>query len=679
MAKGFKIADGYVEVHAEVDEDNVRRAARRAVGHFDDESRRELGKSGERGSGQWADGFFRGLFKTNHTLSRILPGWFEIAASPIMAFGFFLGLAFTGSFIAAVLSAGVMLAPALGFAALAAYLLRQNEKLKAEWDKTAKFASEAFTRAAQPMLQPFMAALGIIRAGIAQMEPILTSIFKQLAPVIAPLTEGLMAFTVNFLKGIEDAMPAIKEIMLAFAQELPDFGTAIGDFFRYMAENKETIVEGLRISFTIIQIGLQVLAFTLDTLTRQLVMTAKGWNYLTNIIYTAAMWLKDNVPAAFHAIVDFFKTAWTEAGEFFQNLWNNIVAFFQGIWNGILAFFQGIWNSIVLSFQVAWATFMAVLGLGLAVLQSIWDPFWNTFGGLFKAIWDLLVAIVRLAMAAITFVFSWGLELLRLGWEAFWNIFGPYFKAAWSGISSFFKGIWNDISTFFSNVLHAIHVIFNSVWGAISGIASSTGRSIFHSVQEAWNNILYATRAVWNAVWSVVSNAIGTVWNSVWSTLNNIVNFIHNLYNAMFNAAKRMIQGIVDGIAAMIGKVTEKINQLTQLIRDHLPGSPIKMGPLSGEHEPRRGGRKIAEMIAQGMAAGIPSVKAALEALVTPVAGVGRREEDVSATQEPALAGMNLTVNLNGVWDFADPGAADRIVGKIHDAIEEYKRGYGKP
>jgi hypothetical protein len=57
-------------------------------------------------------------------------------------------------------------------------------------------------------------------------------------------------------------------------------------------------------------------------------------------------------------------------------------------------------------------------------------------------------------------------------------------------------------------------------------------------------------------------------------------------------------------------------------IKDHLPFSPAKKGPLSGAGSPDRSGLSIARMIAQGMGQGLPQVSQ-MSARMARAAGIG--------------------------------------------------------
>lgn len=702
MAVGFKIADGYVEVHAEVDEDHVRRAARRTANTFGDEVDRTSGDRADRTGRTWGSrllGGFLSIFKTNKTLSRILPGWFEAFANPIGALGLAAGVAAAAQFVAGFLSVGLTVGIGGAFIGLAALILKNNKEIKKSWADMTKAVTDAMKRAAQPMVAPFVAAIGQIKGSMKTIEPIMKNIFAGLAPSVGPLTTGLIAFATNFLSGIEKAVPGINEIMQAFAKELPDFGTALGDFFVYLADHKEEIIGAMKVVFTILQVSLGVLAWMLVELSRELVVTAVVWNTLTGAIGDAAKWLGEKVPAAFGAIKDFFVNTWNSISDFFKDTWNSITGFFTSsgdsistgwsdLWGGIKDFFSMIWDGILAYLGSVWDFLMGIVNQGLANFHAIWDPFWNTFGELFKATWDLINAVVGLGIAAVIFGITWGLEIVKAMWNAAWIVISDFFKVIWNGISDFFGMIWDKITGYYEGRWTAMLDYWKWLWNGISGFFVDIWNSIYGRLSQKlseiwdfwvwiWNKVSGFISYVWHAIVDEISSNLNNAWAIITGIGGKIAGFFSGLYNDLKNAARHLMQGLIDGITEKIRDVVDQINKLTQIIRDHFPGSPIKMGPLSGDHGPVQSGRKIAEMVASGLAAGVPSVKAALEALV------------VMPTTEGGTAlppgygnggggGGDTIINLKGVWDFTDPAAAQKIVAALYDAIEQYKKGYAR-
>ncbi len=80
-----------------------------------------------------------------------------------------------------------------------------------------------------------------------------------------------------------------------------------------------------------------------------------------------------------------------------------------------------------------------------------------------------------------------------------------------------------------------------------------------------------------------------------------ITGALGNFGSLLYGAGQNVIRGLINGINSMIGSVGSAISGIADMIRSHLPFSPAKVGPLSGEGSPDKSGAKIGVMLAAGM------------------------------------------------------------------------------
>ncbi len=99
--------------------------------------------------------------------------------------------------------------------------------------------------------------------------------------------------------------------------------------------------------------------------------------------------------------------------------------------------------------------------------------------------------------------------------------------------------------------------------------------------QKAWSAVSKFVKDSWTKVKSAVSNGAQNVWSLVSETFTKVVNFLRNLGTTFYKAGKGLIEQIIKGIKSMIGKVTSTISGVAKKIRNFLPFSPAKEGPLS--------------------------------------------------------------------------------------------------
>ncbi|MEU6204596.1 hypothetical protein ABZ814_13525 [Micromonospora musae] len=127
--------------------------------------------------------------------------------------------------------------------------------------------------------------------------------------------------------------------------------------------------------------------------------------------------------------------------------------------------------------------------------------------------------------------------------------------------------------------------------------------------------------------------------------------------NLLYQAGRNVIQGLINGIRSKFPSLSSVISQGVQMIRNHLPFSPAKVGPLSGSGNPFRSGQAIATMLAGGMKSQLPAVSSASSQLAGAV-GFG-------ASGARSAAGAAPAAQLG--W--APDASGDRLLDAIREMI----------
>lgn len=248
--------------------------------------------------------------------------------------------------------------------------------------------------------------------------------------------------------------------------------------------------------------------------------------------------------------------------------------------------------------------------------------------------WKLLLGILLgpIALAVALIVTNWG-----------------HIKAAFSAAVKFCENVvrsgFDAIKSAVNTVMSWIHSFINTEVNGVKNILSWFGQ--LGSLFKGW-----FSKAV-SAVHTQISNML-TFIKSIPGTIKNDLG---NLGSLLFNAGKSVVQGLINGIKSMIGAAGNAISSVVSEVKNFLPFSPAKKGPLSGAGAPSNSGMSIARQFAQGLARGQGLVSAAAKQMV---AGVGL----TTASQSPAVlrtpaavaagqgggAGGNgqITVNVDG-------------------------------
>src|SRR5690606_28662877 len=152
-------------------------------------------------------------------------------------------------------------------------------------------------------------------------------------------------------------------------------------------------------------------------------------------------------------------------------------------------------------------------------------------------------------------------------------------------------------------------------------------------------------RAIWDEAYGIFKSALDKLFNVVKSVFDNILSFITGLGRKFYDAGKGLIEQIKKGIESAAGTVVESVRKLAQKIRDFLPFSPAKTGPLSDLDKLDFGGP-----IADSIQRAIPQVQGLLnELLALPSTGI-----NVNVTGNGSFQGMGgAVINMDGLFNGA--------------------------
>jgi phage-related protein len=149
----------------------------------------------------------------------------------------------------------------------------------------------------------------------------------------------------------------------------------------------------------------------------------------------------------------------------------------------------------------------------------------------------------------------------------------------WDPICKWIINVWTKIKDFFSGVWQAIKNTFSVAWEWI--------KTLFIRTNPAY--IIYKN-------WDKIKTYFKDLWTGVKQNFMDFMNWINNIPNRMWQAGKNMIKSLWEGIKSMIMQPINAVKEMVTKIREYLPFSPAKVGPLRDLHRV-----KIVETIAETM------------------------------------------------------------------------------
>lgn len=584
--------------------------------------------------GKMFDWFNKLDSKTQQFIATVAAG---VAVFSAIAGVILLVLGTIAGFAAAVAVAGSTLFIVLGILALvSAAFVGLTAAIVIAWNKSSQFRGMIadLGNDLKTFYQSYIIPTGqaIKDAWDKYMKPPLTALVDILEKKLFPIFRNLQSFIRGkFLEGLKEIGNVLKDMIIWSFEQLGRIIhsvviPAIKALTEYYYKHEATIkmVVGWLVTFSkwmlkIAAIAAGVLAIVIGSVVVGAILAFIG------VIVLAVI--------AVVKIVETIKTAIKVIGIEFPKAWNAVASFFVGIWNAIASFFVGIWNKITGVFAAAWQGIVNIFTSVMNFISTQWNVFWNSsIGQLALAVIHLVIALVNLLWTTIVFLFEWGVKAVTNAWNILWDTFvGP----AINGWNAF----WSWITT---------------KWNELTALVTQTWNFITSQISEAWNNIQLLTVAVWNtlhnfvagklnALITAISNftePIRTKLASLWSDVeagakavwDRIISFFNGKKDMLAQAGKNIIQSLIDGITSKINDVTAAIEHVTKIIRDHLPFSPAKLGPLSGKGSPYLAGKKISRMLADGMSDSFDMVTKASRLVASSV-----------GTQSPSLTGLDST------------------------------------
>jgi hypothetical protein len=158
----------------------------------------------------------------------------------------------------------------------------------------------------------------------------------------------------------------------------------------------------------------------------------------------------------------------------------------------------------------------------------------------------------------------------------------------WAKVKAFFIGLWNGVK-----------MVFTSAWNFI--------KNLF---------LKYTPGGLIIRNWSKITAFFRGLWENVKGIFTGVWEWITGLAGRFWQAGKNIVVSIWNGIKAMINKPIEAVKNMVKKIRNLLPFSPAKEGPLKDIHR-----IKLVETIAASINAS-PMIKA-MRGVVGDVANYG--------------------------------------------------------
>lgn len=428
---------------------------------------------------------------------------------------------------------------------------------------------------------------------------------------------------------IQQAMNAVTTFVQQKLAQLQAFWTANG------ASIKQAVSNVWNVIMTIIRAAMVVLVPIIQVafmLVKSIIVST--WNAIKNVINGALQVIM--------GIVQVFTGLFT--GNFTQ-MWAGVKQIFFGT-------LQVIWGMINLYFIGKFLGPLRTFGsLLLGIMRGAWNGLKSIVLGSLSAIGSLIRSYFNLYKTVITTVFN----VIRAVVTTVWNAIRAGITAAVNSIRSSITSGFNAARAVVTAVMNAIRAVVMSVWNAIRSTVTSVLNGILSSVRSTFNNMLSAITSIMNNVKTAISSAF-----------DSALSIVTNMGTSFYNAGRGLIEQIIGGISSMAGKVTKKIEEVVGNLRDRLPFSPAKIGPLSDLDK-----LDFAGPIGDSIQKAMPKVAADMNMMMQPganLAGMASFSPEQSVSNSRTQQRSNVT--FAPVYNITTNGGNDG--GNIKQQLDEH-------
>jgi hypothetical protein len=370
-------------------------------------------------------------------------------------------------------------------------------------------------------------------------------------------------------------------------------------------------------------------------------------------------------------------------------------------WEPIKAFYVDLWNSMANAATNAWNTIMGWLGFDpMPGLSKLWDAHQllaamgiEALRGLVEGAWANLKAILEWSpvetisrlWAGLSTTATAAVESTFAAVDAVWSRIKALFE--WSPVEAIQKS-WAGISDALGGLIDGAAARAGAAWEKVKSVLSFSGDTAETPAAPATMTDAVALRE--NATVAMqklaeLDAAAAKLVPSITDVIGQARSYLAGV--SFYDQGAALMDTMAAGMRARAAVVVEEIQRMTQTIRDHLPSSPAKIGPLSDIHRLKFGetiaGSIRAEPMVKAMRAATAATMAAAAisapnvAMASTGADAARAQVARASVQSAASAGSGNVYNFQpSVTVPAGAGASADVKQAVLEALRESGREF---
>ena len=313
---------------------------------------------------------------------------------------------------------------------------------------------------------------------------------------------------------------------------------------------------------------------------------------ITNIVSTVGAWLS----AKFQGIFGVVKAIVSVGITYIIALWQKLKT---GVMN-VLYVFLGI---LVALFGRMFNAIRIVVSTGINFIVSLWRKLKALVMPVVSSLWSWVSSKFSSLMSRIRSVVSSGISFVVSLWNKLKSMVMSVASAIQSAVTSRFNSMMSRVRSLISSGISFIISLWNklksmvmSVVSAIQSAVTSRFGSMINRVRSLISSGINFIISLWNKLKSKIISVVGQISSALVSKfgemmskakakisegLSNMISAITGYFGKFKSSGKALLESFSDGVKAGIDKAKEAVESGLSWIRDRLPFSPAKKGPLS--------------------------------------------------------------------------------------------------
>lgn len=506
---------------------------------------------------------------------------------------------------------------------------------------TASFANWAAQLGGSNGFRSFMeyakGVLPLVGNFIAQFSIAVGHLIQALAPIGTVILQGVTALLAAFNQLPIGVVTAMAAAIIGFVVAMKAIQIAALAYNAVLAVQTGLMAANAGAANTS---GLALAAYGIKIVALQVAQLASA---VATGVWTAAQWLLNAaltanpigiVIVAIAALVAAIILAWKNS-ETFRTVviaaWEAIKTAAVTVFNFIKDLITTVWNAIKTATDATWnAIKTTVTTVGAAIHAAVTAVF-DAIKTYITTVFGVYKTIIETAWGVIKTIVQAGLQGIKTVVETVFN-----------AIKAVIQTIWNGIKTVIQNEINGAKAIVQAGVGAI--------KTAIQGLQV----IVSTVRGFFGDIVSAVRTKIGDLVSAVREIPGKITSALGNLGHLLYSAGRAIIQGLIDGIKSMFGALGSAAGAALGIIKDHLPGSPVKKGPLRVLNN-GYAGKQIMRMIAGGMNSGANLPLGSMRNVAGALAGMTPAGGQFGLRAAPGAAGggagISVTQNIRETVD----------------------------